>query len=92
MLWYVGGLPERFENSDKHGNYHRVERAYGSCAPLRPVDAEKVAAEYKDGLLTVTMPQGDKRSRGRSRSRHPCSETGSTAAALRKLRFDEITS
>jgi HSP20 family protein len=39
--------------------YHRIERSYGSfvrCFSLpETVDAEKVAAEYKNGVLTVTL-------------------------------------
>jgi HSP20 family protein len=39
--------------------YHRIERSYGSfvrCFSLpETVDAEKVAAEYANGVLTVTM-------------------------------------
>jgi HSP20 family protein len=40
--------------------YRRVERAYGAFsrrfALPRSVDASKVAAEYKDGVLTVRLP------------------------------------
>ena len=42
-------------------NYHRVERSYGSFARSfslpNSISAEKVKAEYKDGLLTLTMPK-----------------------------------
>ncbi len=51
----------KFENEVKEGNYHRVERAYGSFtrtfALPTSVDAEKVAAEYKDGVLTLSLPK-----------------------------------
>ena len=40
--------------------FRRVERAYGKFtrrfALPRAVDASKVAAEYKDGVLTVRLP------------------------------------
>lgn len=40
--------------------YHRVERSYGSfCRSFSlpsTIDTDKVQAEYKDGVLTVTMP------------------------------------
>jgi len=45
----------------KEENYHRVERSYGSFtrtfALPNSINTEKVAAEYKDGLLTLTMPK-----------------------------------
>jgi HSP20 family protein len=45
----------------KDEQFHRVERAYGSFSrtfSLPPtVDAANVTAEYKDGVLTVTLPQ-----------------------------------
>lgn len=40
--------------------YRRVERAYGKFSRRfslpRSVDVSRVAAEYKDGVLTVTLP------------------------------------
>jgi HSP20 family protein len=40
--------------------YHRVERAYGTFSRSftlpSTVDAAKVKAEYRDGVLTVTLP------------------------------------
>jgi HSP20 family protein len=51
----------RFEKETKEENYHRVEREYGSFSrafslPVA-VDAEKVLAEYKDGVLKVVLPK-----------------------------------
>jgi len=44
----------------KQENFHRVERAYGSFERSfslpNTVDAVKIGAEYKDGVLTVTLP------------------------------------
>ena len=41
--------------------YHRIERSYGSfvrCFSLpETVDAEKVGAAYKNGVLTISMPK-----------------------------------
>ena len=51
----------KFEKDTKEENYHRIERSYGSFARSfalpNSIDAEKVAAEYKDGLLTLTLPK-----------------------------------
>ncbi len=42
-------------------NLHRVERAYGTFARTftlpTSVESEKVSAEYKDGVLKVTLPK-----------------------------------
>jgi HSP20 family protein len=50
---------ERREGANE--GYHRIERSYGSfvrCFSLPDtVDAERVAAEYSQGVLTVTMPK-----------------------------------
>ena len=50
-----------YEKEVNEQNYHRVERSYGSFARSfslpNSIDAEKVKAEYKDGLLTLTMPK-----------------------------------
>jgi HSP20 family protein len=49
------------EKEVKEQNYHRVERSYGSFARSfslpNSIDANKVKAEYKDGLLTLAMPK-----------------------------------
>ena len=51
----------RFEKEAKEENYHRIEREYGSFSrafslPVT-VNAEKVTAEYKDGVLTIVLPK-----------------------------------
>ena len=51
----------KFEKEVKEQNYHRVERSYGTFtrtfALPNSIDADKVAANYKDGVLTLTMPK-----------------------------------
>jgi HSP20 family protein len=51
------------EKDAKNENFHRMERAYGvfarSFALPEHVDADKVTADFKDGLLTVTLPRSD---------------------------------
>ena len=48
------------ESEVKEDSYHRVERAYGtfsrSFSLPATVDAGKVTADYKDGVLTVVLP------------------------------------
>jgi HSP20 family protein len=54
----------RFEQEEKKKKYHRVERAYGtfvrSFALPDLADADKVKAEFKDGMLTVHVPKSEK--------------------------------
>ena len=51
----------KFEKEVKEQNYHRVERSYGTFTRTfslpNTIDADKVAATYKDGVLTLTMPK-----------------------------------
>ena len=51
----------KFENEVKEENYHRIERSYGSFtrtfALPGSIDAEKVSADYKGGVLTLTLPK-----------------------------------
>jgi len=47
-------------NGEERGNgYHRIERSYGSfvrCFSLpESVDPDRISAEYKNGVLTVTV-------------------------------------
>ena len=50
----------KLDNEIKQENFHRIERPYGSFLrqfSLPPtVDAAKIAAEYKNGVLTVKLP------------------------------------
>jgi len=51
----------KFDNEVKKENYHRVERAYGTFSRSftlpNVVDTEKIKAEFKDGLLRLTLPK-----------------------------------
>ncbi len=51
----------KLENEEKRENYHRVELSYGtftrSFSLPGTIDAEKIRAESKDGVLTVTLPK-----------------------------------
>jgi HSP20 family protein len=51
----------KFEKADEKGGYHRVERAYGaferSFTVPETIDSEHVKADYKNGVLTVTLPK-----------------------------------
>jgi HSP20 family protein len=52
---------ERKFEQENRDNYHRVESFYGtfmrSFTLPDTVDREKIKAEYKNGVLTVTVPQ-----------------------------------
>ncbi len=50
-----------FEKKDERDNYHRVERAYGSFTRSfslpRSVSADGTSADFKDGILRVSLPK-----------------------------------
>jgi HSP20 family protein len=49
------------EKEDKGKDYYRMERSYGSFSRTIPlpaeIDTDKVKAEFKKGVLTVTLPK-----------------------------------
>jgi HSP20 family protein len=51
---------KKMDKEVKEQQYHRIERAYGSFSrtfTLPPtVDAGRIGAEFKNGVLTVTLP------------------------------------
>ena len=53
----------KFEKEEKGKKYHRIERSYGSFTRSftlpEAVKADKVAAEFKDGLLHVRLPKDE---------------------------------
>jgi HSP20 family protein len=50
----------KLDHEIKQENFHRIERAYGSFVRSfslpNTVDASKIGAEYKNGVLTVKLP------------------------------------
>ncbi|MCA9120628.1 MAG: Hsp20/alpha crystallin family protein [Planctomycetaceae bacterium] len=58
-LWITGERKNEVEEKGK--TFHRIERRYGSFRRViaigKEVDAEKVDATYKDGVLTVNVPK-----------------------------------
>lgn len=54
----------KFEKEEKNKKYHRIERSYGSFARSfslpENVSADKVSAEFKDGVLKVHLPKTEK--------------------------------
>jgi HSP20 family protein len=55
------GGDRKLEREDKRDNYHRVELSYGtftrSFSLPGTIDAEKIKAESKNGILTVMLPK-----------------------------------
>lgn len=51
----------KFDKEEKGDNWHRVERSYGSFTRTftlpSTVNVEAVKAEFKDGVLSVTLPK-----------------------------------
>ena len=53
----------RFEAKVERENFHRVERSYGTFARsftlAAAVDSEKIQANYKNGVLSITLPKAE---------------------------------
>jgi HSP20 family protein len=51
----------KFDSEKKEGSWHRVERSYGTFERAftlpETVDFDAVKAEYKNGVLTITLPK-----------------------------------
>lgn len=51
----------KFEQEKNGRGYHRIERSYGAFLRAfslpETVDSEKVRADYKAGVLTITLPK-----------------------------------
>jgi HSP20 family protein len=51
----------RLDREDKRENYHRIERSYGtftrSFSLPGTLDAERIRAEAKNGVLGITLPK-----------------------------------
>ncbi len=54
----------KFEKESKDENYHRIERSYGSFSRSfsvpSTVDEAGIKADYKEGVLTITLPKTQK--------------------------------
>jgi HSP20 family protein len=51
----------KFQGDEEKGKYHRVERGHGkfrrSFQMPAAVDASAIGADYRDGVLTITLPR-----------------------------------
>ena len=51
----------KFEKKEDNKGFHRIERSYGqfvrSFAVPNSFDTDKIAAEFNNGVLTVTLPK-----------------------------------
>jgi len=51
----------KFEKNEDNKGFHRIERSYGqfvrSFAVPTTFDTDKIAAEFHNGVLTVTLPK-----------------------------------
>ena len=60
-LWITGERKQ--EHEEKQKNWHCVERRYGQFRRViglgQDVDAEKINAEYRDGVLKITAPKAE---------------------------------
>lgn len=54
---------KKLETEKKDANFHRVERSYGSFVRSFTVPtgvvADKIKAQYQDGLLKITLPKAE---------------------------------
>jgi HSP20 family protein len=61
QLWISGEKKEEAEEKGK--TYHRVERRYGAFRRVIPlaaqVNADHIAADYKDGVLSIRIPKSE---------------------------------
>ena len=59
MLTITGERKQESETKEK--TFHRVERSYGRFSRMitlpTEVEADKVKASYKDGMLNITLPK-----------------------------------
>jgi HSP20 family protein len=82
----------RFEKKDESDNYHRVERSYGSFTRSftlpQTVTAENAAAEYKNGVLRVTLP---KREEVKARRIEVAGDTGDTKGRAIETKAESVS-
>lgn len=64
VLTISGEKKQEFAQGEEEADYHLVERRYGRFERRfslpRTVDAEKVDAEFSNGVLTVSLPKSEK--------------------------------
>jgi len=60
-LWISGERKQEHEEKEK--TFHRIERQYGQFRRIialgSDVDADRIEAEYKDGVLKVQVPKAE---------------------------------
>ena len=63
LLTIRGERKEEKEEGDKAKQYHRIERSFGSFSRSLPlpcaVNEDEAAAEFKEGVLTITLPKSE---------------------------------
>ncbi len=64
QLTITGERKSEKKEEDKDRTYHRIERYYGkfqrTIALPNEIDIEKIKADYKDGVLKITLPRSEK--------------------------------
>src|SRR5882672_11896056 len=82
----------QFEKTDEADNYHRVERSYGSFTRSftlpQTVSSEGATAEYRNGVLRVTLP---KREETKSRRIEISGEGAATAAKTIEAETENVS-
>ena len=82
----------QFEKKDDSDNYHRVERSYGSFTRSftlpQTVSAEGANAEYRNGVLRVTLP---KREETKARRIKISGESAATSAKTIEAKAETST-
>jgi HSP20 family protein len=83
----------QFEKKEDSDNYHRVERSYGSFTRSftlpQTVSAEGATAEYRNGVLRVTLP---KREETKARRIKISGESAATSAKTIEAKAESATS
>ena len=81
----------QFEKKDDSDNYHRVERSYGSFTRSftlpQTVSAEGATAEYRNGVLRVTLP---KREETKARRIEISGEGAATKARIIEAKAENV--